>query len=88
MKGAPGRGEGRAGFSRCFTTHKMRGIAMAAADKIDTDLGLALLGAQTVEVAASNIARVAGRIDPFRSAMSRARTVVRTELGRAYSVAG
>ena len=39
-------------------------------------------------MAAANIARVAGRIDPFRSAMSRARTVVRTELGRAYSVAG
>ena len=73
---------------REFMTVKMRGIGAAAADRINTDLGLALLGAQDVETAARNIARVAGSDDAFRSPLARARTVVRTELGRAYSVAG
>ena len=73
---------------REFLAAKMRGISTAAADHINTDLGLALLGAQDVETAARHIARVAGSDDLFKSPLTRARTVVRTELGRAYSVAG
>ena len=67
---------------REFLTTKMRGVGTAMADRINTELGLAVIGSQGFAGAVAAVQRITG------SGRSRALTVARTELGRAYSVAG
>lgn len=67
---------------REFLTDKIRDIGVDAADRINTQLGLALLGAQTPFEAVRSITRILGE-----SARDRATVIVRTELGRAFSAA-
>lgn len=67
---------------RSFLTDKISGISVGLIDKINTDLGLAAIGAQSTGQAISNIERT---LDS--GGRQRALTILRTELGRAYSVA-
>ena len=67
---------------REFLTTKMRGVGTAMADRINTELGLAVIGSQGFAGAVEAVQRITG------SGRSRALTVARTEIGRAYSVAG
>ena len=68
--------------SQAFLTGKIRDISATAAARIDTELGLAVIGQQTPQQAATTIARLLGD-----TARARASTLVRTEIGRVYSVA-
>lgn len=66
---------------RSFMTDKMRDISMTVANRINTHLGLVAIGAQTPGDAVASIAKL------FEGGRGRAITVVRTELGRAFSTA-
>lgn len=64
-------------------TDRISNIGVTVANRINSELGLAAIGAQTPSQAAGKIAGIletGGR--------TRALTIVRTELGRAFSVAG
>lgn len=68
---------------RSFMTDRIADIGVTVANRINSELGLAAIGAQTPSQAAGKIAGIletGGR--------TRALTIVRTELGRAFSVAG
>ncbi len=65
-----------------FLTTKMRDVTVAAADRINSDIGLAIVGSHGVADAVKGVSRTLG------SSRSRALTVTRTELARAYSAAG
>lgn len=67
---------------RAFMTDRIRDVSVQAANKINTELGLTVIGAQPVH---ETIGRVAEILGP--QSRARATTIVRTELGRAYSVA-
>lgn len=67
---------------KSFMTDRIKGMTGAAIDKINTDLGLVILGVQSPGEAIGNVARILG--DPARE---RAITIVRTEVGRAFSSA-
>ncbi|MGH6624153.1 MAG: phage minor head protein [Burkholderiaceae bacterium] len=67
---------------RNFMTDKIRDIGTAAVDKINTQLGLAILGAQGPFEAVQAVQRILG--DETRA---RANVIVRTELNRAFSAA-
>ena len=67
---------------RGFLTHKMSGVATALADRINTELGLTMIGTRNVGDTVRRVADILGK-----GGRSRALTVVRTELGRAYSIA-
>ena len=67
---------------REFLTAKMRGVSAVTADTINTELGLVVIGSGSVSGAVDAVQRIT------RRTRSRALTVVRTELGRVYSVAG
>ena len=63
-----------------FLTAKIKDVTLEAANRINTELGLALIGAQSPLEAQAKVAAI------LKEATSeRARTIVRTELGRAYS---
>ena len=67
---------------RPFLTGKMRGVSTALADRINTELGLAMIGTRNT---GETTARIAGLLKT--GGRTRALTIVRTELGRAYSIA-
>ena len=67
---------------REFLTTKMRAVGTDLADRINTELGLTVIGARNVTDAIGAVQRLTG------SGRKRAFTIIRTELGRAYSVAG
>lgn len=65
-----------------FMTDRIKGLASSAIDKINTELGLVILGAQSPGEAIGRVAKLLG--DTTRE---RAITIVRTEVGRAFSSA-
>lgn len=68
---------------RTFMTGRMRDVTVELANRINSELGLAAIGAQTTGEATTKISdllKAGGR--------GRATTIVRTELGRIFSVAG
>jgi len=67
---------------RNFTVDRMRDVSQALANRISAELGLAMIGSQNLGDTVSNIQRLFGK-----QGRSRALTVTRTELGRAYAVA-
>jgi hypothetical protein len=67
---------------RSFMTGRIRDVTVEAANLINTQLGLVSLGAQTPFEATRTVANILKD-----KSLERARRIVRTELGRAYSVA-
>ena len=67
---------------RSFMTERLRDVAAEVASKVRSEIGLAMVGARTPGDAVSAVADLIG------SGRSRAITIVRTEMGRAFSVAG
>jgi len=67
---------------RSFMTDRMRDVGVKIAGRINSEIGLVAIGAKTPFEA---IEAVAGLIE---GGTGRATTIVRTELGRAFSVAG
>ncbi|MFZ2868715.1 phage minor head protein [Zavarzinia sp.] len=67
---------------KSFQTDRLRDIGTAAVAKINTEIAQAAIGTQTPFEAASKVATHLG------GAEDRARTIVRLELGTAYSAAG
>lgn len=67
---------------REFTTTKISGIGLEAANRVNTQLGLAMVGAQTPYQAVEAVTDVLGE-----STLARARAIVHSELARAYSTA-
>lgn len=65
-----------------FMTDRLKGLAARAIDRINTELGMVILGVQTPGEAIDKVARILG--DESRQ---RAITIVRTEIGRAFSSA-
>lgn len=68
---------------RTFMTGRIADITATVANRINTELGLVLIGTQTPGQAAGKVAEIL-RLN----ARTRAVTIVRTEIGRAFSVAG
>ena len=68
---------------RSFLTHKMTGVSVTLANRVNAELGLAIIGTRSV-------GEITGRVAALLKSggRSRALTLIRTELGRAYSVAG
>lgn len=67
---------------RAFMTDRIKDIGVQGANKINSELGLVVIGAQSPGDAISRVKNILG--DPSRK---RAATIVRTELGRVFSVA-
>lgn len=67
---------------RAFMTDRIKDIGVQAANKINSELGLVVIGAQSPGDAISRVKDILG--DPSRQ---RATRIVRTELGRVFSVA-
>lgn len=67
---------------RAFLVDRIKDIGTDAANKITAELGLVVIGARQPAEAISAVRRILGE-----SSRSRATTIVRTELGRAYSFA-
>lgn len=68
---------------KSFMTDRLRDAAADAVNKINADLGLVMIGAQSPGQAITNITKLLEG-----TTRERAAGIVRTELGRAYSVAG
>lgn len=67
---------------RTFMVDRIKDVPAALAEKISAQLGLTMIGSQSMGDTVSNIQRL------FKTqGRSRALTIVRTELGRAYAVA-
>jgi uncharacterized protein with gpF-like domain len=64
-----------------FMTGRIRDISVTIANRINTELGLVLIGAQSPGDAINALTRI------FGGQRERAITIVRTELGRAFSAA-
>lgn len=67
---------------RSFMVDKMADVAVETAAKIKTEIGVVMIGADTPANAIGRIAKLA------EGGRGRALTIVRTEMGRAFSVAG
>ena len=67
---------------RAFMTDRIKDVGLAAANKINAELGLVMIGAQGPSDAIGKVARILGE-----QSRARATTIVRTELSRAFSVA-
>jgi len=67
---------------RSFMTDRIKDVGLQLANKINSQLGLVAIGAQNQSDAFSNIAKLLKK-----GGRGRAITIVRTELGRAYSIA-
>jgi hypothetical protein len=67
---------------KVFLTDRGRNITTVMADRINSELGLSIIGTQTPSAVVPKVAKILG------SGRSRALTLIRTELGRAYSAAG
>jgi len=65
-----------------FLTSKMRDVSAAVANRVNQELGLVVTGISTPSQAATSIQGILGG-----AARKRALTIVRTELGRAFSTA-
>ena len=70
------------GAMREFLTTKMSDVSLQAINRVNTALGLAATGVHSTGEAVGDVAKILG------STRKRGVTIVRTELGRAYSVAG
>ena len=68
---------------RAFATDRIKDIAVQAMNKINTELGLVVIGAQAPGNAVGAVRNILG--EPSRA---RATTIVRTSLGQVFSVAG
>lgn len=68
---------------RSFMTGRVKDIGVSAANKINSQLGLVVIGAQSPGAAMGYVAGIL-KGEP----RNRARTIVRTELNRVFSVAG
>ena len=68
---------------RSFLTHKMADVSVTLANRINAELGLTIIGTRST---GETTARVAALLNT--GGRSRALTLIRTELGRAYSLAG
>ena len=68
---------------RGFLTEKIKGATLDATDKINTQLGLTMIGSQTPFEAVQAVTAILGE-----KTTRRATTIVRTELARAHSAAG
>lgn len=79
---APRLDRGQLVAMQSFLTGKMRDVAMDGANRINTALGLVVTGLNTPDEAATAIKGILGG-----KTRRRALTVVRTELGRAFSTA-
>lgn len=66
---------------RAFMVERIKDVGTSAASKIKQELGLAMIGSQSVH---DTITKVAGLVDGGKD---RATTIVRTELSRAWAVA-
>ena len=66
---------------KSFLTDKMTDVSTTLANRVNSELGLTLLGVQNPSEAATKIAGI------VKGGRARALTIVRTELGRAFSVA-
>jgi hypothetical protein len=67
---------------RAFMTDRIRDIGLAAANRINSELGLVVIGAQSPSDAIGKVRAILGE-----ASRTRATTIVRTELGRVFSVA-
>lgn len=67
---------------RAFMTDRIKNIALEAANKINAELGLVVIGAQGPSDAIGATTRILGEVS-----RARARTIVRTELARVFAVA-
>lgn len=67
---------------RAFMTDRIKDIALTAANKINAELGLVVIGVQSPGQAITAVRRILGE-----ESRARAATIVRTELSRAYAVA-
>ncbi|MFZ5530302.1 MAG: hypothetical protein ACOY4U_04530 [Pseudomonadota bacterium] len=67
---------------RAFMTDRIKDVGVAAANKINSELGLVVIGARAPGDAIGRVTEILG--DQSRA---RATTIVRTELGRVYAVA-
>lgn len=67
---------------RAFMADRIKDVTLSAANKINSELGLVVIGAQSPSDAAGHITTVLGE-----QSRARATTIVRTELGRVFSVA-
>jgi len=67
---------------RAFMTDRIRDVSASAAAKINSELGLVVIGAQSPFEASKNVQEILGE-----TSRSRATTIVRTELSRVYSTA-
>ncbi len=67
---------------RAFAVDRIKDIGVQAANKITTELGLVAVGAQPPSSAVTRVTQILGE-----SSRSRARTIVTTNLGMAFSVA-
>ena len=72
---------GQLNAMRAFMTDRIKDIGVQAANKINSELGLVVIGAQSPGDAISRVKDIMG--DPSNK---RAATIVRTELGRVFSV--
>lgn len=68
---------------RAFTTGRIKDISTTTANKINSQLGLVVIGAQSPGDAITNVKDLL-----TGEAKNRARTIVRTELGSVFSAAG
>lgn len=73
---------GQLNAMRAFMTDRIKDIGVQGANKINSELGLVVIGAQSPGDAISRVKDILG--DPSRK---RAATIVRTELGRVFSAA-
>lgn len=67
---------------RSFMTDRIRDVGVQAANKINSELGMVVIGGKTPNEAVTAITEILG--EPSRA---RAITIIRTELGRVYSTA-
>ena len=67
---------------RAFMTDRLTNVALEAANKINAELGLVVIGAQSPSDATSKVRLILGE-----QSRARATTIVRGEVGRAFAVA-
>lgn len=67
---------------RAFMTDRIKDVGIQAANKINTELGLVVLGAQPPATAVARVTAILGE-----TSRARAITIVRTELSRVYGTA-
>ncbi len=66
---------------RTFMTGRLKDVAAGVGRRVNTQIGLTMIGAQGTEAAVTSVAGL------IKSGRGRAMTIVRTEMGRAFSVA-